>query len=73
MLEMGGGGGYGPAYDREPEAVRDDVLDGVVSTEAARKDYGVVIDPASKTIDEEATAATRQVLQKAVPAQRPLR
>ncbi|WP_049924036.1 hydantoinase B/oxoprolinase family protein [Halopiger djelfimassiliensis] len=39
----GGGGGYGDPYDRDPEAVRQDVLDGYVSRKAAREDYGVAI------------------------------
>jgi N-methylhydantoinase B len=37
----GGGGGYGPAAERDPEAVRRDVREGYVSPEAARRDYGV--------------------------------
>jgi N-methylhydantoinase B len=36
-----GGGGRGDARDREPERVREDVLDGFVSREAARDVYGV--------------------------------
>ena len=41
----GTGGGWGDPYDREPERVREDVLDGYVTVEGARADYGVVIDP----------------------------
>jgi N-methylhydantoinase B len=37
----GGGGGYGPAAERDPEAVRRDVREGYVSPDAARRDYGV--------------------------------
>jgi N-methylhydantoinase B len=36
----GGGGGYGPPAERDPEAVRRDVSEGYVSAEAARRDYG---------------------------------
>ena len=36
----GGGGGYGPASERDPEAVRDDLVDGFVSSGAARLVYG---------------------------------
>jgi len=36
----GGGGGYGPPAERDPEAVRRDVREGYVSGEAARRDYG---------------------------------
>jgi N-methylhydantoinase B len=40
-LMTGGGGGWGPPSDRDPEAVRRDVREGYVSAEAARRDYGV--------------------------------
>jgi N-methylhydantoinase B len=38
-----GGGGFGDPLERDPEAVREDVADGYVSVERARKDYGVVV------------------------------
>ena len=38
-----GGGGYGPAFERAPDAVADDVRDGLVSQEGALNKYGVVI------------------------------
>jgi N-methylhydantoinase B len=38
-----GGGGYGDPFERDPRAVLDDVLNGYVSLEAARREYGVVI------------------------------
>lgn len=57
-LESPGGGGYGPALEREAEAVRADVLAGYVSREAAREDYGVVLTEALE-IDAEATAELR--------------
>ena len=37
----GGGGGYGPPSERDPEAVRRDVREGYVSAAAALRDYGV--------------------------------
>jgi N-methylhydantoinase B len=40
-LLTGGGGGWGPPAERDPEAVRRDVAEGYVSPEAARRDYGV--------------------------------
>ncbi|MCZ7572930.1 MAG: hydantoinase B/oxoprolinase family protein [Ardenticatenaceae bacterium] len=40
---MAGGGGYGDPFLRDPEAVRRDVMDGLVSVQSARDDYGVVI------------------------------
>lgn len=42
-LKTGGGGGFGPPWERDPEQVRNDVLDGYVSTAAAESAYGVVI------------------------------
>ncbi len=37
----GGGGGFGPPSERDPEAVRRDVREGYVSAGAALRDYGV--------------------------------
>ncbi|WP_255152231.1 hydantoinase B/oxoprolinase family protein [Halorarius halobius] len=54
----GGGGGYGDPYERPPEAVRADVVDGYVTREAAREEYGVVLD-ADGTVDETATRDRR--------------
>jgi N-methylhydantoinase B len=39
----GGGGGYGPASDREYDLVERDVREGYVSRQAAERDYGVVV------------------------------
>ncbi|MFC3959138.1 hydantoinase B/oxoprolinase family protein [Halovivax cerinus] len=55
----GGGGGYGDPYERDPEAVREDVVDGYVSREAAREDYGVVVS-ADGELDRDATADLRE-------------
>jgi N-methylhydantoinase B len=40
--QWAGGAGWGDPLEREPEAVRDDVLDEYVSREAAEREYGVV-------------------------------
>jgi N-methylhydantoinase B len=58
-LDLPGGGGFFNPFTRDPQAVLEDVLDDLVSVEAAREEYGVIIDPASMTIDHEATAALR--------------
>lgn len=42
-VTLPGGGGYGDPFDREPEAVLADVVDGYVSAEAARDLYGVEV------------------------------
>ncbi len=51
-LRTGGGGGFGDPFERDPERVRVDVLDGYVSVEAAERDYGVVLDPETLEIRE---------------------
>ncbi len=55
---MGGGGGYGDPFARDPERVRIDVMRGYVSIEAARTDYGVAI-RANHTIDHAETERLR--------------
>jgi len=55
----GGGGGWGDPYERDPRRVLEDVRGGYVSLEAARRDYGVVIDAGRMTVDEDGTAALR--------------
>ena len=52
-----GGGGFGPPWERDPEAVLFDVRQGKVSLEAAAGDYGVVI--RAGVVDATATAARR--------------
>ena len=52
-----GGGGYGPAAERDPEAVLRDVLEGKVSAERARDVYRVAID--GRRVDHEGTEALR--------------
>jgi N-methylhydantoinase B len=61
-VQIPGGGGYGSPLERDPAAVRDDVANGKVSVEHARAAYGVVIDPETGTVDEEATAEQRAAL-----------
>lgn len=58
-VRTGGGGGYGPPLERDPEAVAADVRDGYVSREAAERDYGVVLDAGNGAVDAERTAAMR--------------
>jgi len=58
-LQLPGGGGYFDPLTRDRQAVLDDVLDGFVSIDAARSQYGVVIDRVSMTLDEEATITLR--------------
>ena len=60
VVESGGGGGYGDALDRDVEKVEMDVLEGYVSLEGARRDYGVWIDPDTGTADRAKTDELRK-------------
>ena len=57
-LQLPGGGGFGDPRARDPQRVRDDVLDGLITAEQAGCDYGVAID-ANGTIDGAATERLR--------------
>lgn len=52
------GGGYGAPFHRDPAKVLDDALDGLVSAEAARRDYGVAITDKLR-VDVDATSKLR--------------
>ncbi|HYM69507.1 MAG TPA: hydantoinase B/oxoprolinase family protein [bacterium] len=54
-----GGGGFGDPLVRDPDRVLEDVLDGRVSAEAARRDYGVALDGTGTRVDRAATDALR--------------
>ncbi len=57
--DMAGGGGWGDPRERDPERVRQDVIDGYASLEAARADYAVAIYPATMAIDSGTTTRLR--------------
>lgn len=67
-VRSGGGGGYGQPWERAIEAVRNDVRQGYVSLDAAKKLYGVILDPESFKIDHAATARERAQLRDAAAA-----
>jgi len=56
--ELPSGGGWGDPLERDPEMVREDVADDVVSAETALSVYGVVLKP-DGTVDHPATANER--------------
>ncbi len=58
IFETPGGGGYGNPLARDPELVREDVIRGLVSIDAARRQYGVVVRN-SKELDGAGTRALR--------------
>ncbi|CUX70132.1 MULTISPECIES: hydantoinase B/oxoprolinase family protein [Agrobacterium] len=55
-----GAGGWGHAAERDAQAILLDVRNGIVTIEAAARDYGVVI--AGNEVDEEATLLLRATL-----------
>jgi len=59
LIQTSGGGGWGNPLDRDPARVRWDVLEGFISLDSARDNYGVVLDPASLEMDQAATLACR--------------
>ena len=54
-----GGGGYGPALERDPERVLQDVAQGKVTPDRARDIYGVVLDGSGQAVDLQATRTER--------------
>lgn len=58
-VRLAGGGGHGDPFDRDPQAVLDDVVEEKVSVAEARAAYGVVIAGAPPSVDAAATAALR--------------
>jgi N-methylhydantoinase B len=67
-IELAGGGGYGLPTERSPELVARDVRDGLVSIEAARTRYRVVIDAAKLTVNLAATVSLRAQVAATDPA-----
>jgi N-methylhydantoinase B len=67
--QHGGGAGFEPALLRDPDAVKDDVLDELVSLAAAREKYGVVftgsVEDYDLAVDGAATTALRQKMSAA--------
>jgi N-methylhydantoinase B len=62
-----GGGGFGDPLERDPDSVCDDVVDGYVSVERARLDYGVVVEEVDREladykVDPDATRRERAAI-----------
>jgi N-methylhydantoinase B len=58
-LYMGGGGGWGDPFERDPEKVLGDVIAGYVSCQAAESDYGVAVVEAARGAFQIDVANTR--------------
>ncbi|HEY6364143.1 MAG TPA: hydantoinase B/oxoprolinase family protein [Candidatus Binatia bacterium] len=63
-MRVASGGGYGDPLERDPECVRRDVLNSIVSPAAARDIYGVVLTGVDCAVDHEATRQLRMQLRK---------
>ena len=61
LVHGGSGGGWGNPLERDPQRVRWDVIEELVSREAARATYGVVLRD-DLSIDEPATRMLREKL-----------
>jgi N-methylhydantoinase B len=59
-VQTPGGGGYGDPTERDPERVLTDVVNEKISVEAAREEYGVVVE--NGAVDEAATRERREEL-----------
>jgi N-methylhydantoinase B/oxoprolinase/acetone carboxylase alpha subunit len=67
LHEQPGGGGYGDPLERNPERVAADVRDEKITPDYARREHGVVLDPATHDVDAAATRALRERLRAAGP------
>jgi 5-oxoprolinase (ATP-hydrolysing) len=67
QITVPSGGGYGDPLDRDPNLVRDDVLDEFTSLELAAQDYGVVLvgEGFDLAVDLEATTTLRAARRQA--------
>ncbi len=63
-IRTGGGGGWGDPLDRDPVLVLWDVVNEYITPETARKVYGVVVDPETRTINWQETRKLRQKMRE---------
>jgi N-methylhydantoinase B/oxoprolinase/acetone carboxylase alpha subunit len=56
---LDGAGGWGNSFDQDPALVAFDVAEGKVSLERGRREYGVVLEPATNEILAEETKRLR--------------
>jgi N-methylhydantoinase B/oxoprolinase/acetone carboxylase alpha subunit len=61
-IDAAGGGGCGNPLERDPERVERDVIEGYISIDKAREEYGVAIHSNSLKVDEEETKRLREGL-----------
>jgi N-methylhydantoinase B len=66
-MRSGGGGGYGDPLTRPAKDVAHDAKQEYISLRTARDYYGVVLDPETFAVDQDATAKLRAAM-RAAPA-----
>ena len=66
IIENAGGGGWGNPLERDPDLVRWDVVEGLVSLASAREHYGVVLS-SDADLDEAATRILRNKMRAPSP------
>jgi N-methylhydantoinase B len=62
-IGTGGGGGFGSPWERDPNLVLNDVIDGYLTVEDAERDYGVVIKE-DLSIDKSSTHDHQEMMAK---------
>lgn len=68
--QHGGGAGFGPAWLRDPNAVKEDVLDEYVSIAGAKERYGVVLTGSLEDYDLQVDLAATEALRAKMRAAR---
>ncbi len=68
---LAGPGGWGDPLERDPDLVCTDVRDEKITADYARREYGVVLDERTWTVDLRATAALRDGLHREREQRRP--
>src|SRR6266850_558404 len=63
-MRVASGGGYGDPLERDPVLVRNDVENSIISRDAARRIYGVVINDNGLQVEFEATRRLRAQMRK---------
>jgi N-methylhydantoinase B len=64
IMDAAGGGGYGNPLERDLELIENDVIDGYVGMETAKKEYGAVMNPETMKVDVDASEKLRASLKK---------
>ena len=64
VADTPGGGGWGDPFTRPPALVLRDVRDGVLSRDAAERDYGVALRPGEFSIDHAKTLTLREAARR---------